>query len=109
MNFTKENFIKLWRQILPLGFSVNLEVFEDGFGYFEMAPYHEDEKIRYNINRITNTNEGLVMSCTVRLHEFNIGATIVGEFDFLRHAQNVSLYGRFNDDIIDLCNKFKGL
>lgn len=111
MDFTKENFIKLWKQILPLGCSVDLEVLGNGwgFGYFEAAPYSKEERIRYNISQITNTNEGIVMSCTTRLKEFHVGYATVEEFRFLRFAENVQLHGDFNDNIMDICNKFKNL
>lgn len=106
MDFTKDNFIAFCRKIVGKGMSVNLHDFCDGFGYFEMKPYNNESTIRYNIDEISHTEDGVSLSCQVRIGNFHVGSCIVDEKQFLRYAKEISLYGN-NDDIVNIYNIFK--
>ena len=103
MEFTKESFIKFCRLIVKRGTTLNLEIYGDEltFGYFEIKPYVNESVIKYNIHEISNSSDGIMLNCSVGIGEFSIGSAVVYEYEFLRYAQGVSLYGNFDNEIME--------
>ena len=105
MDFTKDNFIKFCNKIAQKGIAIDLEQFCGGFGYFEMNPYADKNAIRYNIEKIENTSEGISLTCSVRIREFNICSNcVVDEETFLRYAKEIRLHGHFSKELINIYN-----
>ena len=102
MDFTKDKFLQFCRMIAKPGISINLHEFCEGFGYFEMKPFPNESKINYNIEKIENTCNEIVLHCIVNIRGFNIGCCTVEESCFLRYAKEIRLHGNFSDEITNV-------
>lgn len=105
MDFTKEQFIRFCYAMAKPGITVDLEAFYGGFGYFEMKPYANGSTIRYNVESISNTGNGIELFCTTRIREFNVGNCMISEHEFMRYAKEISLYGNFSTELTDIYNQ----
>ena len=103
MEFTKESFIKFCRLIVKSGTTLNLEIYGDEltFGYFEIKPYENESVIKYNIHEISNSSDGIMLNCSVSIGGFIIGSAVVYEYEFLRYAKEIRLYGKFDNEIME--------
>lgn len=100
MNFTKNDFLDLWRRKILRGTFINLEIW-DCFGYFEVTPY-KDITIRYNISEVSVNGDGEVsFNCSTRVRQFHTGTTIVTEREFNHYAKEIRLHGEIPDFLLD--------
>lgn len=105
MDFTKEQFIRFCHSIAKPGITVDLKTFCESFGYFEMKPYAKESTIRYNLESISNTGNGIELFCTTRIREFNVGNCMIDEHKFMRYAKEIRLYGNFSTELTDIYNQ----
>lgn len=98
MDFNKNDFLDLWRRKVPYGVTLDLEAL-DCFGYFEAEPY-TGIIIRYNVEKVANTDEGIVLHCSTRVRQFSTGYDSVEEREFMRYAKEIRLHGDFPDWLI---------
>lgn len=96
MDFTKDNFIKMWKKIVPLGTTIDLTVYE-AFGYFEAEPY-KGVIIKYNFESVIHDRDGIHFGCSTRIKNFNLGYITIDEQFFNRYAKEIRLHGNYPEE-----------
>ena len=98
MDFTRETFLNFCKSKVPYGTTLDLEML-DCFGYFECEPY-AGVTIRYNVEKIENTEYGIVLTCSTRVRNFCTGMDKVDEHKFMRYAKEIRLLGNYPEWLI---------